>query len=95
MPDHGGGLVHISSAVVRCLPASVDTIRRRIETLEAPGASAEIVHAEQNKLLVIIEGTSTNAVGGCLTQIAAFEDVVSAAMVYEQVETRESLGEKA
>lgn len=95
MPDPRGSLIHISSAVVRCLPASVGAVRHRIEALEAAGAAVEIVHAEDNKLLLIIEGTSTGAVGGCLAQIAAFEDVVSAAMVYEQVETRESLGEEA
>ena len=91
MPETSGPLVHISSAVVRCLPASLAAVREAIDSLDA----AEIVHAEGNKLVVIIEGDSSGAVGACLARIAAHEGVVSAAMVYEQIEPLESLGERA
>ena len=91
MPETSGGLIHISSAVVRCLPAWVGAVRGAIDAMDA----AEVVHAEGNKLIVIIEGASSGAVGACLTRIAAHEGVVSAAMVYEQIEPFESLGEQA
>ncbi|AHB49257.1 glutamate synthase subunit beta [Hyphomicrobium nitrativorans NL23] len=86
-----GAVVHISSAVIRCLPAAVETVRGCIEAL----GMAEVVHVEGNKLIVIIEGPSSGTVGDCLTQISAYEGVVSAAMVYEQVEPAESAGEEA
>lgn len=90
MPEAGQQkLIHISSAVVRCLPAAVDRVRERIGELRA----AEVVRAEGNKLVVIIEGASSGAVGDCLTRISAYEGVVSAALVYEQVEPAESVGE--
>lgn len=83
-------LIHISSAVVRCLPAAVDLVRDRIAMLQA----AEVVHSEGNKFVVIIEGASSGAVGACLARISAFDGVVSAALVYEQVEPAESVGEQ-
>lgn len=92
MPETGRRtLIHISSAVVRCIPASMDAVRGRIEALDA----AEVVHSEGNKLVVVIEGLSSGAVGECLTRISAYDGVVSAAMVYEQIEPLESAGEDA
>lgn len=91
MPEADGRFVHISSAVVRCLPARLAAVRAAIDAMDA----AEVVHAEGNKLIVIIEGAGSGAVGACLTRIAAHEGVVSAAMVYEQVEPSESLGDEA
>lgn len=90
-PETSGGLVHISSAVVRCLPASLAAVRDAIDALDG----VDIVLAEGNKLVVIIEGDSSGAVGARLTRIAAHDGVVSAAMVYEQIEPLESLGEQA
>lgn len=86
-----GTVLHISSAVIRCLPAAVETVGDSIAALDM----AEVVHVENNKIIVIIEGSSSGMVGDCLTQISAYEGVVSAAMVYEQVEPVESAGEEA
>ncbi|HRO50355.1 MAG TPA: chaperone NapD [Hyphomicrobium sp.] len=86
-----GAFLHISSAVIRCLPAAVEAVRGSIEGLDM----AEVVHVEGNKIIVVIEGTSSGMVGDCLTQISAVEGVLSAAMVYEQVEPAESAGEEA
>ncbi len=89
-PDRSA-VIHISSAVIRCLPAAVESVRVSIDALDL----AEVVHVEENKLVVIIEGASSGMVGDCLTQISAYEGVVSAAMVYEQIEPAESAGEQA
>ena len=92
MREHDrGAFVHISSAVIRSLPAAVEAVRERIDAMDL----AEVVHVEGNKLIVIIEGTSSGMVGDCLTQISALDGVVSASMVYEQVEPAESAGEEA
>jgi periplasmic nitrate reductase NapD len=84
-------VVHISSAVVRCLPPACDAVCAAILGMD----SVEVVLVQDNKLILIIEGPTARAVGSCLTRISALEGVVSAVMVYEHVETSESLGEDA
>ncbi len=90
MPE-ATAMVHISSAIVRCLPAAIDTLRREIAAME----DTEIAHQQDNKLVLVLEGASAGAIGARLTEISALQGVVSAVMVYEQVETAESLGEEA
>lgn len=53
------------------------------------------MHGEQGKLIVILEGPTSGAIGELLTRINLMEGVISAAMVYEQIEPVESLGEEA
>ncbi|MAZ18068.1 MAG: glutamate synthase [Ahrensia sp.] len=76
---------HISSAVVSTLPG------RTVEVIEAIEAmpDAEVHAHESGKIVVVIEGDSTRALGNCLTQIAALEGVITANMVFEQIEKME------
>lgn len=90
MPE-GGAVVHISSAVVRCRPADMDRLRTGIGNI----AGAEVAHGEGGRLIVILEGATSGAIGELLTRITLMDGVISAAMVYEQVEPAETLGEEA
>lgn len=91
MPEASDAVIHISSAVVRCRPADMERLSNGINAVDG----AEVAHGEQGKLIVILEGRSSGAVGEMLARISLMEGVVSAAMVYEQVEPAQSLGEEA
>lgn len=80
---------HISSAVVRANPDKVSEVVEAI----AGRPGAEIFHWEGDKIVVILEGPSTKAVGDCLSEIALLDGVVSANLVYEQVDTETTPGE--
>ena len=91
MPERRHDVAHISSAVVRCRPADMMRLTAEIDAIDG----AETVHGEQGKLIVILEGPTSGAIGDLLTRISLKEGVISAAMVYEQIEPVESLGEEA
>ena len=91
MPERRPDVAHISSAVVRCRPADMMRLASEIDAMDG----AETVHGEQGKLIVILEGPTSGAIGELLTRINLMEGVISAAMVYEQIEPVESLGEEA
>ena len=91
MPDRPNEVVHISSVVVRCRPGDMVRLHSEIHTLDG----AEIAHGDEGKLIAILEGPTSGAVGDLLARISLLEGVVSAAMVYEQIEPIESLGEEA
>jgi nitrate reductase NapD len=91
MPEPKSDVAHISSAVVRCRPADMMRLAAEIDAMDG----AETVHGEQGKLIVILEGPTSGAIGELLTRINLMEGVISAAMVYEQIEPVESLGEEA
>lgn len=90
MPERAKAVRHISSTVVRCRPADMARLQADIDVLEG----AETVHGEHGKLIVILEGPTSSAVGDLLTRINLMDGVVSAAMVYEQIEPVEALGEE-
>jgi len=91
MPERRVDVAHISSAVVRSRPADMMRLAAEIDAM----GGAETVHGEQGKLIVILEGPTSGAIGDLLTRISLMEGVISAAMVYEQIEPVESLGEQA
>ena len=77
---------HISSAVIMTRPAMEAAVISRLVEM----ANVE-VHAHQgNKIVVVIEGTHTGALGDCLAQISALDGVLAANMVFEHVEMEEA-----
>ena len=71
---------HISSAVVSVLPARRDEVMARLARL--PGA--EIHHSSASKLVVVLEGPGSGALGAMLADISGWPGVLSANMVFEQ-----------
>lgn len=82
-------LVHISSAVIQVLPHARVEVSQAINDMQG----CEVVHQGDTKLVAILEGPTSGAVGDLLSQIALFDGVLSAGLVYEQVEPLEALGE--
>jgi periplasmic nitrate reductase NapD len=81
-PDNGAPShdEHISSAVVSVLPAKRGEIIARLAAL--PGA--EVHHSSASKLVVVLEGPGSGALGGMLAEISGWPGVLSANMVFEQ-----------
>jgi nitrate reductase NapD len=83
-------MVHISSVVVRTTPARSAEVEAAIARLEG----CEVFHAENGKIVVVIEGTSSGVVGERLATMSLMDGVHAAGLVYEQVEPAEMLGEE-
>lgn len=81
--------VHISSALVRTLPERQGEVEQAIAALPC----SEIFHAEKGRIIVILEGSSSGAIGSRLAEISLLDGVISANMVYEQIESLNTLGE--
>lgn len=81
--------IHISSAVVSVLRQRCDELVRRLSTL--PGV--EIHHRSDSKIIIVLEATESGAIGSRLAEIATFEGVLSANMVFEQIASLAELGE--
>jgi nitrate reductase NapD len=79
--------VHISSAVVRTRPEDAVAVVARINAFP----DCEVYHQEGGKIVVVLEGPSSGAVGSRLAEISLLDGVASASLVYEQVETAASL----
>lgn len=71
---------HISSAVVSVLPRYRDAIADKLDHL--PGA--QIHYSNDAKLVVVLEGPSSGALGALLADISSWPGVLSANMVFEQ-----------
>jgi len=81
--------IHISSAVVSVLPAYQAEVVRSLSRM--PGV--EIFHQAASKLVIVMEASESGAIGSRLAEIATLEGVLSANMVFEQVESLAELGE--
>ena len=81
--------IHISSAVVSVLPQRCDELARGLSTL--PGV--EVHHRSDSKIVIVLEGADGGAIGSRLAEIATFEGVLSATMVFEQIASLAELGE--
>lgn len=77
-----GNLLHISSAVVSVLPNR----REQVTTLLAQLPGIEIYHSNVSKIVIVMEDSDSGALGSRLAEIAAWPGVLSANMVFEQVE---------
>jgi nitrate reductase NapD len=88
MADDPGEL-HISSAVVFARPDFAAEVSGRIARMP----QTEIYHEENGKFVVILEGASVGEIGARLAEIALFDGVISANLVYEHVEPLAGLEE--
>jgi nitrate reductase NapD len=89
MDERPAALVHVSSAVVRVLDPKREAVIRYINALDG----TEVVHAEGNKLIVVMESSAGANAGENLTLISGCEGVISAALVFEHIDSAERLGE--
>ncbi|WP_414650529.1 chaperone NapD [Ensifer sp.] len=76
---------HISSAVVATMPKSTEAVLATLAAMD----NVEVHGHGGGKIVVVIEGRSTGALGDCLTQISLIDGVISANMVFEHVEMEE------
>lgn len=81
--------VHISSAVVRTLPARCDEVVERVGALP----DTEIHQVADGRIVIVMEGPDSATLGGRLATIATFDGVLSANLVFEQIATLADLGE--
>ena len=73
---------HISSAVVVAIPRRIDQLATELAAL--PGV--EVHGRNESRLVIVIEGSSSGQLGAILASIALMDGVVSANMVFEQME---------
>jgi periplasmic nitrate reductase NapD len=74
--------VHISSAVVSVLPKHRDEVLRMLAALP----EVETHQSNASKIVIVMEATESGIMGGRLAEIASWRGVLSANMVFEQVE---------
>src|SRR5262245_32557416 len=79
---------HVSSAVVTAFPDRCAELARRIATLP----DQEVPHIENGKIVVVLEGADSDVIGGRLAAIAMMDGVLSANMVFEQMESLDDPG---
>lgn len=85
---HAAPAVHISSAVVVAWPERVAEVSARLG--ELPGT--EVRHAENGKIVIVMEAASSGELGGRLAEISGMDGVLAANMVFEQIDTSEDGG---
>lgn len=71
---------HISSAVVVTRPEMAGTLAERLDGIEG----VEVHAHEGGKIVVVIEGPHSGALGETLVGISAMDGVLAAHMVFEQ-----------
>ena len=81
--------IHISSAVVSVLPQRRDEVLCALATL--PGV--EIHQADASKIVIVMEAAESGILGSRLAEIASWQGVLSANMVFEQVERLADIGD--
>lgn len=81
--------IHISSAVVSVLPAWRDEVLRALAELP----DVEIHQRDSRKIVIVMEAAESGIIGGRLAQIACWQGVLSANMVFEQIERSADIGD--
>lgn len=82
-PDGG---TEIASILVQTRPEQLDRVAASIEEI----GGAEIHNRDQRgKLVVVIEGSGSDPVGGALTRISLLPDVISATLVFHATDVGE------
>ena len=69
----------ISSAVVRAFPDRAQSVAAAIAKLDG----AEVSAVQDSKIVILIEGSESGAIGATLAQIAMMDHVLAANLVYE------------
>ncbi|XIA67053.1 chaperone NapD [Bradyrhizobium sp. TZ2] len=85
----GEATIHISSAVVSVLPDHRDEVLRTLAALP----DVEIHQRDASKIVIVMEAAESGVLGGRLAQIATWHGVLSANMVFEQVERLADIGD--
>jgi nitrate reductase NapD len=81
-------VVHVSSAVVSAFPQRCGEVVKCIAALP----NTEVYRVENGKIVIVMEGASTGEIGARLAGIALFDGVLSANMVFEQIEYLDEIG---
>jgi nitrate reductase NapD len=81
--------VHISSAVVSVLPDHRDQVLHMLAAM--PGV--ETHQRDASKIVIVMEATESGILGGRLAEIATWQGVLSANMVFEQVDGPVEIGD--
>jgi nitrate reductase NapD len=81
--------IHISSAVVSVLPTHRDEVLRMLAAL--PGV--ETHQSDASKIVIVMEAPESGILGSRLAEIACWQGVLSANMVFEQVESLADIGD--
>ena len=81
--------IHISSAVVSVLPDRRDEVLRALAALP----DVEIHQRDASKIVIVMEATGSGILGSRLAEIASWQGVLSANMVFEQVESLADIGD--
>ena len=82
-------VIHISSAIVSVLPNRREETLKRLSAL--PGV--EIHHVKSFKIVLVLEAGDAGAIGSWLAEIATWNGVLSANMVFEQTAQLSDIGE--
>jgi nitrate reductase NapD len=80
--------IHISSAVVSVLPQHCEHVSQLLSEI----SGVEVHHRSASKIVIVLEGPDSGVIGGTLAEIASLSGVLSANMVFEQVERLADLG---
>ena len=81
--------IHISSAVVSVLPAHRDEVLRMLAALP----DLETHQSNASKIVIVMEAAESGILGGRLAEIASWQGVLSANMVFERVERLADIGD--
>lgn len=81
--------IHISSAVVSVLPEWRDKVLSALAELP----DVEIHQRDSRKIVIVMEAAESGSIGGRLAQIACWQGVLSANMVFEQIERSADIGD--
>ena len=81
--------IHISSAVVSVLPDRRDEVLRALAALP----DVEIHQRDASKIVIVMEATGSGILGSRLAEIATWQGVLSANMVFEQVDGPVEIGD--
>lgn len=76
----------ISSAVLSVLPQRMADVLRQLSQLDG----VEVHAARASRIVVVIEGTSSGALGESLVRMSLLDGVIAANMVYEHADVREA-----
>ncbi len=82
-PDGG---TEIASILVQARPEILDEV---IASIEAVGGAEIHNRDRRGKLVVVIEGSGSDPVGGALTQISLLPGVISATLVFHATDVEE------
>jgi nitrate reductase NapD len=80
--------IHISSAVISVLPERRDDVLRALAALP----DVEIHQRDASKIVIVMEAAESGILGSRLAEIASWQGVLSANMVFEQVERLADIG---